>query len=93
MQYLGYTLKNYLFIWNSYLTEKFYFIWWSLLPLLHDLCFSLNYIIKPESFKLPENSSQSVIPASAASAASGKLFKMQILLPPLQTRTSLVAQW
>ena len=30
MQYLGCTLKNYLFIWNSYLTEKFYFIWWSL---------------------------------------------------------------
>lgn len=92
MQYLGCTLKNYLFIWNSYLTEKFYFIWWSL-PLLHDLCFSPNYIIKPESFKLPENSSQSVIPASAASAASGKLFKMQILLPPLQTCASLVAQW
>ena len=79
-------------MWNSYLTEIFYFIWWSL-PTLHDLCFSLNYIIKPESFKLPENSSQSVIPASAASAAPGKLFKMQILLPPLQTSAPLVAQW
>lgn len=72
MQYLGGTFKNCLFIWNSYFTEKFYFIWWSL-PLLQDLCFSLNYIIKPESFKLPENSSQNVVPALAASAAPGKL--------------------